>query len=80
MAYTVTRHIDVGDHLPISLKPYKTPLNKMKYMTGAIKEMASAGFIERSHSPWSFPLVIIDKKIRTLSFHSILSILGNKKK
>ena len=54
--------INTGDHPPIRLKPYRTPLHKRKLVEGAVKNMLGAGIIERSVSPWSFPIVIVSKK------------------
>ena len=59
---TVTMTIDTGDANPIRLKPYRTPLNKTKLMDKAVDDMLAAGLIERSWSPWSFPVVVVDKK------------------
>ena len=58
----VRRKINTGDHPPIILKPYRTPLKKRKLVEGAVKDMMGAGLIERSVSPWSFPIVIVSKK------------------
>ena len=43
-------------------RPYRTPLNKRIIIDQAIDEMLEAKVIERSHSPWSFPLVVVKKK------------------
>ena len=65
---TVRMKIDTGDNLPIKLRPYRTPLNNRKVIDNAIDEMLSAKIIERSKSPWSFPVVIVDKKDGTKRF------------
>ena len=54
--------INTGDHPPIRLKPYRTPLHKRELVEGAVNDMLGAGVIERSVSPWSFPIVIVSKK------------------
>ena len=54
--------IDTSDHPPIKLRPYRAPLNNRRVIDEAIDEMLSAKVIERSSSPWSFPVVIVDKK------------------
>ena len=59
---TVKMKIDVGDHPPIKLKPYRTPLQNRDVIDKAINEMLDAGIIRRSRSPWAFPVVIVDKK------------------
>jgi hypothetical protein len=58
----VKMKIDTGDHPPIKLRPYRTPLNNRKIIDEAIDEMLDAKIISRSRSPWSFPVVIVDKK------------------
>ena len=54
--------IDTGDHPPIRLRPYRTPVHKRGVVEEAVKDMLDAGIIERSKSPWSFPIVIVEKK------------------
>lgn len=51
--------IDTGDHLSIKLKPYRTPIYKIK-MVEAVKEMLEDSLIERFKSSWSFPEVVVD--------------------
>lgn len=52
---TVEMRIDTGDHPPIKLRPYRTPIHKRKLVEEAVNEMMDSGIIERSKSPWSFP-------------------------
>lgn len=59
---TVKMKINTGDNSPIKLRPYRTPLNNRKIVDQAIDEMIEAKIISRSKSPWSFPVVIVDKK------------------
>ena len=59
---TVKMKIDTGDHPPIKLRPYRTPLNNRKGVDKEIYEMLDSKIISRSKSPWSFPVVIVDKK------------------
>jgi len=54
--------IDTGNHRPIKNRPYRTPLNKRQVINQAIDEMLEAKVIERFQSPWTFPLVVADKK------------------
>jgi hypothetical protein len=56
--------IDTGQHLPIKLKAYRAPLHKREVIEKAVDEMLSANIIRKSRSPWSFPVVIVDKKKR----------------
>ena len=59
---TVKMSIHTGDHDPIKNRPYRVPLNKRQIIDKAVKEMLDAKIIERSQSPWSFPLVVVKKK------------------
>ena len=54
--------IDTGNHKPIKLKPYRTPFTKRPIVDKAIDDMLAANVIQPSWSPWSFPIVIVDKK------------------
>lgn len=58
---TVKMKIDTGDNSHIRKRPYRTPLNKIKNISQAVDEMLAAKVIERSVSPWSFPMVIVKK-------------------
>ena len=59
---TVSMKIDTGDHPPIRLRPYRTPVHKRGVVEEAVRDMLEAGIIERSKSSWSFPIVIVEKK------------------
>ena len=59
---TVRMKIDTGSADPIKLRSYRTPLNNRKIIDETIDEMLDAKVIRRSRSPWSFPVVIVDKK------------------
>ena len=54
--------IDTGQHLPIKLKAYRAILHKREVIDKAVDEMLSANSIRKSISPWSFPVVTVDKK------------------
>ena len=43
------------------MKPYRTPITNRKIIDKAVIEMLDANVIRRSTSPWSFPLVTVDK-------------------
>lgn len=58
----VEMNIDTGDHSPINLKAYRTPLTKRTIIEEQIKNMLGADVIRPSRSPWAFPVVIVDKK------------------
>ena len=59
---TVKMHIDVGNNHPIKMRPYRTPIKNREVIDKAVDEMLDADIIRRSRSPWSFPVVIVDKK------------------
>ena len=59
---TVKMKLDTGEHPPIKMKPYRTPLNKRAVIDNAVDEMLETGIIRRLRSPWSFPVVVVDKK------------------
>ena len=59
---TVKMHIDTGNNEPIKMRPYRTPIKNREIIDKAINEMIDADVIRRSRSPWSFPVVIVDKK------------------
>ncbi|VDI37074.1 Hypothetical predicted protein [Mytilus galloprovincialis] len=59
---TVKMKIETGNHPPIKKRPYRIPLLKREIVDKSVKEMMEAGVIERSRSPWAFPLVFGDKE------------------
>ena len=59
---TVRMKLDTGEHPPVKMKPYRTPLNKRAVIDNAVDKMLEAGIIRRSRSPWNFPVVVVDKK------------------
>ena len=65
---TVKKKIDTGTSPPIKLRPYRTQLNNRHVINGAIDEMLDANIISKSKSPWSFAVVIVDKKDGTKRF------------
>ena len=54
--------IDVGNNKPIKMRPYRTPIKNREVIYKAIDDMLDSEVIRRSKSPWSFPVVIVDKK------------------
>ena len=54
--------IDVGDNKPIKIKPCRTPGKNREVIDKAVNEKQDADVIKRSRSPWSFSVVIVDKK------------------
>ena len=58
----VTMKTDTGDHPPIRMKPYRTPLNQRDVVENAVDEMLKANIIRPSKSSWSFPILLVPKK------------------
>ena len=50
------------------MRPYRTPMKNRDVIDKAIDEMLGAYVIRRSRSPWSFPVVIVDKKDDSMRF------------
>lgn len=65
---TVKMKVDTGSTKPIKLRPYRTPIKNREVIAKAVDEMLDAKVIRRSNSPWSFPVVIVDKKDGTKRF------------
>ena len=59
---TVKMHINTGNHPPIKKRPYPTPLAQKRKVEEAIDQMMEARVVERSRSPWGFPIVLVEKK------------------
>ena len=59
---TVKMQTDIGNNVPIKMKPSRTPSKNREVIDKAINEMLDADVIRRSRSPWSFPVVIVDKE------------------
>ena len=58
----VQHSIDTGESAPIRLRPHRLPLVKRQIARDKIREMAAAGVIEPSCSPWAAPAVLVRKK------------------
>ena len=53
---------DTGDARPIRLRPHRLPFAKRAVAEQKVKDMAEAGVIEPSNSPWAAPAVLVTKK------------------
>ena len=62
ITHLIKMDIDAGDHPPISMRPYKTSLTHCKWLEEETDKLLRGGIIISSHSPWSFPIVIVKKK------------------
>lgn len=58
----VQHSIDTRSSPPIRLRPHRLPLAKRQVAEEKIREMAAAGVIEPSDSPWAAPAVLVKKK------------------
>lgn len=60
---TLVRHrIDTGDAAPWKCNPRPISLTKRKALDSALDELIDTGVVERSNSPWGFPVVLVPKK------------------
>lgn len=64
----VKHSIFTGDRPPIKQPPRRVSVAKREEMQRAVQEMAAAGLIERSDSPWCSPVVLVAKKDGTKRF------------
>ena len=58
----LTMNIDMGDHPPVTQRPYSLALKHVERVQEEIKKLEQAGVISRSMSPWASPIVIVPKK------------------
>ena len=52
---------------PISKRPYRMPANDLEEINKQIKELLEKGYIRRSSSPWGAPVLLVEKKDKSLS-------------
>ena len=64
----IEHEIDVGDSRPIKIPPRRIPMHKVDVVEKTLQEMEDKGIIRPSMSPWSAPVVIVQKKDGTLRF------------
>ena len=55
--------VDTGNHPSIKLTPYKTSFAKHPIVDKAVNDMLAPTIIPQSRSPWSFPIVVADKRM-----------------
>ena len=58
----VEHEIDTGEHRPVKQAPRRVPFHKEQVVETALKEMEDDGVIQPSDSPWSSPIVLVQKK------------------
>ena len=51
---------------PISKRPYRMPANDLEEIKKQIKELLEKGYIRRSSSPWGAPVLLVEKKDKSL--------------
>ena len=57
------RHtIDTGEAKPIKLHPYRTSPRHLEFLKEEIANMLENQLIQKSFSPWSAPIVVVNKK------------------
>src|SRR3989337_1989222 len=54
--------MDTGEHEPIKGKQYRANDKQKKIIKEEIEKMEKSGIIRKSYSPWTSPVVIVDKK------------------
>ena len=63
----VTEHrVETGGATPVRLAPYRIPQAFREDVQKELTEMLEHGVIEHSTSEWAFPMVVVQKKDRTL--------------
>ena len=66
--HVVEHEIATGSHKPISSKPYKASPENKKIIKEELKKMEKDGIITQSYSPWSSPVVIVERKMEVKDF------------
>ncbi|MDD9817374.1 MAG: RNase H-like domain-containing protein [Gammaproteobacteria bacterium] len=64
----IKHHIDTGLSMPVRQPPRRLPLTKREDAERSICEMQEMDVIEPSSSPWSSPIVLVQKKDGTSRF------------
>lgn len=64
----VQHPIDTGNELPIHSVPYRVSPKERDEISKQINEMITKGVIQPSRSPWSSPVVLVNKKDGTVRF------------
>jgi hypothetical protein len=47
---------------PISMRPYRMPVNELVELKKQISKLQAKGFIRPSSSPWGAPMLFVEKK------------------
>ncbi|CAF5186636.1 unnamed protein product, partial [Rotaria magnacalcarata] len=65
---TLKNAIDTGTHRPIHTPPYRKSNKDQETLRKETDKLMGSGIIERSTSPWSSPVVLVEKKDGTTRF------------
>ena len=64
---TIAEHsIDTGNSAPVRLPPYRLPHAYREPVKQELQEMREQGIIEEADSEWAAPIVVVQKKDRTI--------------
>lgn len=64
----VTHTINTGDHPPVKQPARRVPFALRQTMDKMVEQMLEQGVVEPSCSPWSSPVVLVEKKDGTKRF------------
>ena len=60
--HTITTTVETASEVPIASKVRRLSAEKFRALQDEIKRLTSQGILVPSHSPWSFPIVMVKKK------------------
>ncbi|KAL3875881.1 hypothetical protein ACJMK2_033790 [Sinanodonta woodiana] len=75
----ITHNIRTTTDIPITQKPYRIPHAKRAEVRAIVAEMLQQELIRPSTSPWSSPVVLVQKKDGSLRLYELFEKLGNTK-
>ena len=70
----ITHTIDTGDSPPIKQSARQTPFALHQVMEEMVEKMLEQGVVEPSHSPWSNPVVLVEKKDGIVDYRRLNSV------
>lgn len=66
--HLAVHQVDTGAHPPIKQSAYRVSLEVLADMKREVEEMLQLGVIQKSHSAWASPVVLVPKKDQTTRF------------
>ncbi|XP_077334566.1 uncharacterized protein LOC143975892 [Lithobates pipiens] len=66
--HLAVHQVDTGVHPPIKQSAYRVSLEVLADMKREVEEMLQLGVIQKSHSAWASPVVLVPKKDQTTRF------------